>query len=73
MKTASIHVRMNKDLKRQLRKLCEQTGRTQSDLVREALGRHIAIFRFRRIRRNVLPLAEAQGYVTDEDVFRDIS
>jgi hypothetical protein len=64
---------MDADLKRQLNKLCKQTGRTQSELVRDALKRQFAIIRFRQIRRKVLPLAEARGYITDEDVFRDVS
>jgi hypothetical protein len=29
--------------------------------------------RFRELRRKVLPFAEAQGLVTDEDVFRAVS
>lgn len=73
MKTSSVTIRMDTDLKRQLNKLCKQTGRTQSELVRDALKRQFAIIRFRQIRRKVLPLAEARGYITDEDVFRDVS
>jgi predicted transcriptional regulator len=73
MKTSAVTIRMDMDLKRQLNKLCKQTGRTQSELVRDALKRQFAIIRFRQIRRKVLPLAEARGYITDEDVFRDVS
>jgi predicted transcriptional regulator len=73
MKTSAVTIRMDADLKRQLNKLCKQTGRTQSELVRDALKRQFAIIRFRQIRRKVLPLAEARGYITDEDVFRDVS
>lgn len=73
MKTSAVTIRMDTDLKRQLNKLCKQTGRTQSELVRDALKRQFAIIRFRQIRRKVLPLAEARGYITDEDVFRDVS
>jgi hypothetical protein len=29
--------------------------------------------RFEDIRRRVLPFAEARGYLTDEDVIRDVS
>jgi hypothetical protein len=29
--------------------------------------------RFERLRRRTLPFAEARGYLTDEDVARDIS
>lgn len=64
---------MDPDLKRQLDDLCKQTGRTQGDLIRDAIKRHIAIIHFRHIRHRVVPLAEEQGYISDEDVFRDIS
>jgi len=73
MKTSAVTIRMEVDLKRQLRKMCKQTGRSQSEVVRGALKRQFAIIRFREIRRRVLPLAEARGYITDEDVFRDVS
>ena len=45
----------------------------KSDLAREMLRKRIAVERFRELRRKALPLAEAAGYVSDEDVFRDIS
>jgi len=35
--------------------------------------KHIAVERFRELRRKALPLAEAAGYVIDEDIFHDIS
>ena len=35
--------------------------------------RFVAIERFRALRRRTLPFAEAQGLLTDEDVFRAIS
>jgi hypothetical protein len=33
----------------------------------------VAVTRFRELRRKALPFAEAQGLVTDEDVFRVVS
>jgi hypothetical protein len=41
--------------------------------VREALKRYLAIYRFRKLRNMVLPFAEAQGILSDEDVFSMIS
>jgi hypothetical protein len=32
-----------------------------------------AVARFRELRKKTLPFAEAQGLVTDEDVFRTLS
>ncbi|HEY4659040.1 MAG TPA: ribbon-helix-helix protein, CopG family [Gemmatimonadaceae bacterium] len=73
MKTAALTIRLDKALERQLRRLARRTGRSRSDLARDALRRQLAVAQFDEIRRRVMPLAEARGYLTDEDVFRDIS
>ncbi|MFM8411107.1 MAG: ribbon-helix-helix protein, CopG family, partial [Alphaproteobacteria bacterium] len=57
----------------ELDRACARTGRTRSDMVRDALRRHLALLRFERLRRMALPRAESHGYVTDEDVSRDVS
>lgn len=46
---------------------------SRSELVRDALRRQRALARFEQARRAMLPLAEAQGFLTDEDVFADVS
>ena len=35
--------------------------------------RQLALAQFQDLRRRIMPLAEARGYLTDEDVFRDVS
>ena len=72
MKSA-ITIRLDPDLEKLLKRLCRQTGKTRSELVREALRRQLRLFRFERLRRQTLPFAEARGYLTDEDVARDVS
>jgi hypothetical protein len=52
---------------------CKRTGRSRSDIVRDALRRELSLRRFDDLRRRVLPFAEARGYLTDEDVARDVS
>jgi predicted transcriptional regulator len=69
----TITIRLDKDLDRELTKLAKRTGRSKSDLAREALRKQLAIQRFRELRRRAMPYAEAAGYLTDEDVFRDVS
>jgi predicted transcriptional regulator len=69
----TLTIRLNKDLERLLDQLCERTGQTRSDIVREALRRQLALLRFEELRRRTLPFAEARGYLTDEDVLRDLS
>lgn len=69
----TITIRLDKELDRELAKLAKRTGRSKSDLAREALRKQLAIQRFRELRRRAMPYAEAAGYLTDEDVFRDVS
>lgn len=73
MKSATVTIRLDAGLQAELDKLCKELGRSRSDVVRDALRRQIALLRFEQSRRAVLPLAEAQGILTDEDVFRIVS
>jgi predicted transcriptional regulator len=69
----TLTIRLDKDLERMLDRLCKSTGQTRSDLVRQAVRREVSLRRFEDLRRRALPFAEARGYLTDEDIFRDIS
>ena len=73
MKTSALTIRLDPDLERQLERLSAATGRTRSELVRDALRRQLALLQFEQLRRRLVPFAEARGYLTDEDVFRDVS
>ena len=68
-----LTIRLDKNLERLLARLSKRMGRTRSDLARDALRRQLALFQFEDLRRRVLPFAEARGYLTDEDVIRDVS
>ncbi len=69
----TLNVRISPELKRQLDALSQRTHRSSSDLVRESLRRYIASEQIALLRRMTMPLAEAQGFVTDEDVFKAVS
>ena len=73
MKTASVTIRLDAKLQRQLSRLSRLLGRSRSDLVRDALRRQLALVRFEQARRGLLPLAEAKGILSDEDVFDLVS
>ena len=73
MKTSTVTIRLDAELQRELDQLCRQLGRSRSEVVRDALRRQMALLRFDRSRRALLPLAEAQGILTDEDVFAVVS
>jgi predicted transcriptional regulator len=69
----TLTIRLDEKLERALERLAKTTGRSKSELAREALKRQIAVARFRELRRRTLPFAEAQGLLTDEDVFKALS
>ena len=71
--TSTLTIRLDEELEHWLAELCERTGRNRSEIVRDALRRQLSLFRFEELRRRALPFAEARGYLTDEDVFRDLS
>ncbi len=69
----TLAVRIPDDLRKELQKISNAEAKPVSDLVRESIQRYIAIYRFRKLRNTILPFAEAQGILTDEDVFKAIS
>lgn len=73
MKTSALTIRLDPELEERLSEAAERSGRSRSEVVREALRRHLALAQFEDLRRRIMPFAEARGYVTDEDVFRDVS
>ena len=70
---ANLTVRIPNDLKKALQEFCKRQNRTMCAVTRESLQRHLAAERFRSLRRKTLPFAEAQGILTDEEVFRIVS
>lgn len=70
---STVTIRLDRQLQRQLDQVCRKMRRTRSDVVRDALRRQLALLRFEQLRRHAMPFAEARGYLTDEDVSRDVS
>ena len=70
---ATLTVRIDDQTEERLEELARRSGRSRSDIVRDALRRQLALESFELLRRQVLPFAEAHGYLVDEDVFRDLS
>lgn len=69
----TLTIRLPEALKSDLDRLSRNEKKAVSDIVRESLRRYIAVEKFRSIRKKILPFAEAQGLLTDEDVFRALS
>jgi predicted transcriptional regulator len=70
---STLTIRLDPQLEKALDRIARTTGRTKSEIAREALKHQVAVARFRELRKKTLPFAEAQGLVTDEDVFRVLS
>lgn len=73
MKTSTLTIRLDKDLSDLLSKASRRSGKNRSEVAREALRRQLRISQFEALRRKMMPFAEARGYLTDEDVFADVS
>jgi predicted transcriptional regulator len=70
---SKLTIHLDEKLERYLDRLAKKTGRSKSELAREAIKRQVAVARFRELRQQTLPYAEAQGLLIDEDVFKAIS
>ena len=69
----TLTIRIPDKLRAELVKISRQQNKPVSDLVRDSVRRYVAIEKFRALRKKVLPFAEAQGFLTDEDVFKAMS
>ncbi len=68
----SISISLPEDLKAELDEAVRAEGVSRSDVVREAVREYLFIRRFRALRQELIPYAEAAGVFTDEDVFRAV-
>jgi predicted transcriptional regulator len=69
----NLSIRIPDELKKRLRECCKRQNRPAGEVVRDSLRRYLSIERFQSLRRKTLPFAEAQGILTDDDVFRIVS
>lgn len=69
----TLTIRIDKELEQLLEESSKKSGRSKSELVRQALKRQLSIESFQELRKQLLPYGEAQGWLTDEDVFREVS
>ncbi|WP_333655395.1 CopG family ribbon-helix-helix protein [Dissulfurispira sp.] len=69
----TITIRFSEELQRELNIVAKTEKASKSEIIREAVTRYLAVKRFQQLRKKVLPFAEAEGLLTDEDVFKAIS
>ena len=73
MKTATLTIRLDKDLDNLLMKASKRSRKNRSEIAREALRRQLRLEQFEEIRKRILPFAEARGFLSDVDIFSKIS
>jgi len=71
--TDTITIRLPEKLQQELEMVVKVEKTSKSEIIRDAIARYLAIKRFQQLRKQVLPFAEAQGLLTDEDIFKTIS
>jgi predicted transcriptional regulator len=69
----TITIRVDAETERMLKRVVKLSGRTRSEITREALRRQLSLDLFEQLRRRVAPFAEARGFLSDEDVFKALS
>ena len=69
----TITIRLPEKLRKDLDNVAKTEKASKSDVIRDAIERYIALKRFQQLRKKVLPFAEAEGLLTDEDIFKAIS
>jgi predicted transcriptional regulator len=73
MKTVTLTLRLDKELDDLLAKASQRSGRNRSEIAREALRRQLRLNQFEELRKRIMPFAEARGFLTDEDIFSQVS
>jgi len=69
----TLTIRLPELLKNDLDEISREEHKAVSDIVRESLRRYIAVEKFRSVRKKILPFAEAQGLLTDDDIIKALS
>lgn len=69
----TITIRLPKKLQKELDIVTKGEKTSRSEIIREAVIRYLAVRRFKQLRKQVLPFAEAEGLLTDEDIFKAVS
>ncbi len=69
----TIQISLPGSLRTRLDQMVETAQITRNEVVSEALRQYLQREEFQRLRRVMIPQAQAQGVYTDEDVFRRIS
>jgi len=70
---STLTISLPMGLRRDVSRTAKNRGLTESEFVRDALRRRLALDRFRSLRERAMAQARARGIYTDEDVFKIVS
>jgi predicted transcriptional regulator len=68
-----LTLRIDDKLDKQLNELAAATGKSKSDIAREAIKSQMFLTRLETLRAKGVPMAQAYGILSDEDVFAMVS
>ncbi len=71
--SAVLTVRLNDEESTALDRLSRWTGKTRSELVRDALRAQALRETLRQLQGELAPQARAAGWLTEDDILRDVS
>lgn len=69
----TITIRLPKKMQEELDIVAKTEKTSRSEIIRDAIARYLAVKRFQQLRKRVLPFAEVEGLLTDEDLLKTIS
>lgn len=67
----TITFQADEKLERSIDEECELSGESRDELLTKIINRQLLRRSFWRLRKKMVPLGKAAGYLSDEDVFRD--
>lgn len=70
---AVLSISLPEKLAEELESFARETGRNKSDIVRQSLSLYLWEARFKRLKKQLRPLAKKSGLVSEEDVFELVS
>jgi len=70
---AVISVSFPQEMAKELDRIAKASGRTKSDLIKDALRAYLWEDRFSRLRSGLSRKAKDKGLVTDGDIFKAVS
>jgi len=68
-----LSISLDKKLKTKVEKAARKFKMSKSELVKLAIEKYIAHEDLKELRSILIPYAEKAGYLTDEDIFKNIS